>query len=126
MQAMSNRELVNKVLVVDDEKDIGFLMKMLLKSEGYEVIYVQTLAQAKEALKSETFHTVFLDLNLENEYGLDLVPLIRNLDRQPVIAVITAQKEVRVREEVKASDVDFLIEKPFNRNKILQVLVSPH
>lgn len=123
---MSDSENVNRVLVVDDEEDIGFLMKMILKSEGYEVQYVQTLRQARAALETSIFYTVFLDLNLENECGLDLVPTIRNLDYQPIIAVITAQKEGRTREKVKASDVDYLIEKPFNRNKILEVLISSH
>lgn len=125
MYAMSTKEISNKVLVVDDEQDIGFLMKMLLKSEGYEVQYVQTLTQARVAIASNTFHTIFLDLNLENEYGLDLVPAIKSLSNQPQIAVITAQKEPRVRKEVKESEVDFLIEKPFNRTRILEVLVSP-
>lgn len=125
MYAMSDRENSSKVLVVDDERDIGFLMMLLLKSEGYEVQHVQTLSQAKAALESDVFHTIFLDLNLENEYGLDLVPTIRNLESQPKIAVITAQKEAGIREEVRRSDVDFLIEKPFNRKRVLEVMVSP-
>jgi DNA-binding response OmpR family regulator len=123
---MKSSENVNRVLVVDDEEDIGFLMKMILKAEGYEVQYVQTLKQARAALETSIFYTVFLDLNLENECGLDLIPTIRNLDHQPIIAVITALKEGSIREEVEVSDVDYLIEKPFNRNRILEVLVSPH
>jgi DNA-binding response OmpR family regulator len=101
-------------------------MRMLLKSEGYEVVYVKNLTEAKLALKNEDFHTVFLDLNLENEYGLDLVSTIRNQSGRTVIAVITAQKEPRVRRDVEESEVDFLIEKPFNRRKILEVLAPPH
>ncbi|MCZ4407441.1 response regulator [Cryomorphaceae bacterium 1068] len=123
---MSKIESSKKVLVVDDERDIGFLMKILLKSEGYEVQFVQTLDQAKEALERDDFHTVFLDLNLDNEYGLDLVPVIRSFDHQPTIAVITAQKELKIRKEVEDSNVDHLIEKPFNRKRILEVLSPPH
>jgi DNA-binding response OmpR family regulator len=126
MQAMKKTDSLNRVLVVDDERDIGFLMKMLLKSEGYEVKFVQTLDQAKQALERDDFHTVFLDLNLDNEYGLDLVPVIRSLDHQPIIAVITAQKELKIRKEVAESNVDHLIEKPFNRKRILEVLSPPH
>ncbi len=123
---MKKTDSLNRVLVVDDERDIGFLMKMLLKSEGYEVKFVQTLDQAKQALERDDFHTVFLDLNLDNEYGLDLVPVIRSLDHQPIIAVITAQKELKIRKEVAESNVDHLIEKPFNRKRILEVLSPPH
>jgi DNA-binding NtrC family response regulator len=126
MQAMTQKAEQKKILVVDDEEDIGFLMRMLLKSEGYEVVYVKNLTDAKLALKNEAFHTVFLDLNLENEYGLDLVSTIRSQNRRSTIAVITAQKEPGVRKDVEQSDVDFLIEKPFNRMKILEVLSPPH
>ncbi len=126
MQAMTQKAEQKKILVVDDEADIGFLMRMLLKSEGYEVVYVKNLTEAKLALENEVFHTVFLDLNLENEYGLDLVSTIRNQSIRSTIAVITAQKEPGVRKDVEQSDVDFLIEKPFNRRKILEVLSPPH
>ena len=126
MHAMTQKVEQKNILVVDDEEDIGFLMRMLLKSEGYEVLYVKNLAEAKLALKKEIFHTVFLDLNLKNEYGLDLVSTIRNQNTRSTIAVITAQKEPGVRRDVEQSDVDFLIEKPFNRSKILEVLSPPH
>ncbi len=125
MYAISIMEIPKKVLVVDDEKDIGFLMTMMLKAEGYDVRFVQTLNEAKAALRNDTFHMVFLDLNLDHEYGLDLVPEIRNQETPPAIAIITAQKEERVRKDVEASNVDFLIEKPFNKSKILEVLNSP-
>jgi len=123
---MTRKMPQNKILVVDDEEDIGFLMRMLLKSEGYEVVYVKNLSDAKLALKTEIFHTVFLDLNLENEYGLDLVSTIRNQSIRSTIAVITAQKEPGIRRDVERSDVDFLVEKPFNRKKVLEVLSNPH
>ena len=123
---MRRAENLKKVLVVDDEQDIGFLMKILLRPEGYDVYCVRTLAEAREALVENSFHTVFLDLNLENEYGLDLIPVMRSLDYSPIIAVITAQKEPRVRQEVESSKVDYLIEKPFNKTRLLEVLQTPH
>jgi DNA-binding response OmpR family regulator len=111
-----------RVLVVDDEPDIGLLMRMMLESAGYFVEHVQNLSNAKKALSLTHFDTVFLDLNLNGEYGLNLVPSIRAQSKDTLIAVITAQKEPKVREEVLASGVNILIEKPFNRKKILEVL----
>lgn len=122
---MANMERSKRVLVVDDEKDIGFLMTVILKAEGYDVEFVRTLKDARTVLEAGAFDTVFLDLNLDNEYGLDLIPDLQKQDNQPTIVIITAQKEPQVREEIKASDVDFLIEKPFNKSKILKVLRNP-
>jgi DNA-binding NtrC family response regulator len=111
-----------RVLVVDDEADIGFLMKMLLNAEGYEVIYAQSLDQAKEFLKTKGFRTIFLDLNLDHEFGLDLLPFIKAQNQRPTVVVITAQKDPKIFEQVKKSEVDFLIEKPFDKQKILKVI----
>ncbi len=113
-----------KVLVVDDERDIGFLMKMLLVSEGYAVTAVQTLAQAKLALEEDKYFVIFLDLNLSNEFGLDLLPFINNLEYDPCIAVITAQKDKKLIDKVEQSEVDFLIAKPFNKAQILNVVTD--
>lgn len=119
---MNKSEPRKQVLVVDDEPDIGLLMRMMLESAGYFVKHVENLTKAKHALTSNSFDTVFLDLNLKGEYGLDLIPAIRAHGKDTVIAVITAQKEPRIRDEVKSCGVNILIEKPFNRKKILNVL----
>ncbi len=120
----SEYEEEKNVLVVDDERDIGFLMKMLLVSEGYAVTAVQNLSQAKAALQENQYFVVFLDLNLTNEFGLDLLPFINKLEYDPCIAVITAQKDKSLIDKVEESEVDYLIAKPFNKAEILNVVTE--
>lgn len=119
---MNNQLEQKQILVVDDEPDIGLLMRMMLNSAGYRVKHVQNLTNAKEAIDDTAFDTIFLDLNLDGEFGLDLVPYIKSHCEETVIAVITAQKAPEIRKEVKSSGVNILIEKPFNKEKILNVL----
>ena len=59
---------MNKVLVVDDEEDIGILMKAMLKSSRFSVVYASNIGDATKELKTDEFETVFLDLNL-NYFG---------------------------------------------------------
>ena len=67
-----------KILVVDDEEDIGVLMKMILKSAGFGVKHVSSIEQAKHALECEHFDTIFLDLNLNGQFGLYLLPFMED------------------------------------------------
>lgn len=111
-----------KILVVDDEEDIGLLMKVILTHSGYTVLYASNLNEAREILLTKDIHIVFLDLNLGDEYGLSLLPLIRKTNEDANIVVITAQKESRIREDISSSGIKKLIEKPFNKKEILTVL----
>jgi len=113
---------MKKVLVVDDEKDIGLLMKLILKAVDIDVIYVPNIAEAQLALVENKFESVFLDLNLKGELGLDLVPAIKNQSQSTEIFVITAQKDQKLLDQVKKADVEKLIEKPLTRDKIFNAI----
>lgn len=113
---------MHKVLVVDDEEDIGIMMRAMLKSLGYKVDYAGNLSDAIEKLENERFKVVFLDLNLDNEYGLNLVSTIRKTNRDANIVVITAQKGLDVKKDVALNDIDSLIQKPFNKSQIVSIL----
>jgi|SRR5690554_1535211 len=113
---------MNKVLVVDDEEDIGTLMKAMLKSSRFTVVYAGNIDDAISELVNDEFDTVFLDLNLDNEYGLNLVTTIRKTNKEANIVVITAQKQSEIKQEVLSHGIEHLIEKPFNKSQILTAL----
>ncbi len=115
---------MNKVLVVDDEEDIGVMMKAMLKSSKYSVVCANTLLEAQKKLLDHQFKIVFLDINLDNEYGLNLVPAIRETNKDANIIVITAQKGSDIKKELSSSGIQILIQKPFNKKEIINLLES--
>jgi two-component system response regulator RegA len=110
------------ILVIDDERDIGFLMKRILESEGHEVTHVLNLRSALDSLAERSFDLVFLDLNLNGEWGLDLIPHLEESDDSTRIAVITAIRNSETRRELERAGIDIVIQKPFKRAEILEVL----
>lgn len=110
--------------MVDDEKDIGILMKAMLKSSRFIVVYASNIDEATNELMNDAFETIFLDLNLDNEYGLNLVNTIRATNKEANIVVITAQKQSEIKQEVVSHGMEQLIEKPFNKSQILTALGS--
>mgnify|MGYP001103303163 CR=1 FL=1 len=113
---------MKKILVVDDEKDIGLLMKLILKAVNIDVVYVPNLAEAEYALDNHDFESVFLDLNLKGELGLDLIPAIKQQDESTDIFIITAQKDQKLLNKVKKAEIRELIEKPLTREKIFKAI----
>ena len=111
-----------KILVVDDEEDIGVLMKMILKSAGFGVKHFSSIEQAKHALECEHFDTIFLDLNLNGQFGLYLLPFMEDKNKDAQVVVITAQKDDSVLREVSQSGIETLIEKPFTKKEILAAI----
>jgi len=77
-----------RILVVDDEPDIVFMLKVILRSEGFDVIPATSVAEAREQLSSEDPDLVLLDLRLSDGEGWEVLQNLRDegrLDRSPVV-----------------------------------------
>lgn len=105
-----------KILVVDDEEDIGELVKYNLEREGFRVKCVSTGENALLEVSKGEFDLIILDLMLP---GVDGLTVCRNIKRDPETAsipviMLTAKGEesdIVVGLELGASDY---ITKPFS------------
>jgi len=79
-----------QVLVVDDEPDIRELLELTLAKMGLGVDAVDSIAEAKERLKSERYDLCLTDMRLGDGEGLELVRHIATLAADLPVAVITA------------------------------------
>jgi NtrC-family two-component system response regulator AlgB len=106
------------ILVVDDEKNIRKTLSYCLESEGHTVIAV---ADGKEALAEArrfTFDIAFIDLRLERENGLDLIPQLLAETPWLKIVVITANASIETAVEAMRRGAADYIEKPFTSAQI--------
>lgn len=82
---MSSSTLAH-VLVVDDEKNIRATLAMCLGLMGCEVSTAATASGAVRLVQRAPFEIAFVDLRLDSDSGLELVP--RLLAAQPALAII--------------------------------------
>jgi len=61
-----------KILVLDDDPDIGTMIKMMLEYKGYTVTVSDRAIQAKEALRSNNIDLIIMDMLLSGVNGTDL------------------------------------------------------
>jgi two-component system OmpR family response regulator len=114
---MNNRPA--RVLVVDDEDNIAYLMRAALTSEGHDTA---TAATGEEALRLlETFHPdlVVLDVMLPDTDGFDLLPRLRRVNETLPVIFLTARDlaEDRVRGLTIGGD-DYVV-KPFSVEELM-------
>jgi len=105
-------------LIIDDDPGVRQSMRLCLEADDARVMTVGTSAGALEALDRGWFDVVFLDLWLQSESGLAVLPEI--LRRQPGIGVIVitafASFETAV-EAMRLGAVDYL-PKPFTPEQV--------
>jgi len=97
------------VLVVDDEENARTFVGTFLKKKGYEVIEAGTLAEARDKVKKGDGDVVLLDVQLNGEYGLNLLYETAMMSVRPPIIVITGFGNIDMAvDAMKNGATDFL------------------
>ncbi|MBD3386549.1 response regulator [candidate division KSB1 bacterium] len=108
-----------RVLVIDDDKNIGESLKWLLEESGHKVMISMTGKGALETIQRNEFDLTFLDVMLPDINGLDVLNDL--LVKQPELKVVMISGHADLDTAVKATKLgafDFF-EKPLNPEKIL-------
>jgi two-component system OmpR family response regulator len=101
-----------KVLIVDDEVDICFLLSNLLKKKNYQTQSAFDIHQAKLALANYNPSVVFLDNHLTDGLGMNFIPFIKKNYPSTKIIMITAYDDKESKQEAYSNGVDEFISKP--------------
>jgi len=97
------------ILLVDDDKSILRTFRYCLEDAGYAVSTAQTGEQARSRAYAAVFDSCFLDLNLGEESGLDLLPQLREIAPWMRVVMATAQSDVGTAvRAIQAGAVDYL------------------
>ena len=111
------------ILIVDDEKEICFLLAAFLKQMGYNTDYAYSLQEGAEKLSDHGgFDIVFLDLNLPDGLGYKLIPEIKQTNHDAQVVMISAHDSTLQRIKNETEDIDQYMSKPFSRDHIASVL----
>ena len=101
-----------KILIVDDEVDICFLLSNLLKKKNYQTQSAFDIQQAKLALTHYTPCVVFLDNHLTDGLGINFIPYIKEHFPKTKIIMITAYDDKESRRDAFDKGVDDFVSKP--------------
>lgn len=119
--------MAKKIMIVDDEKDVLFLLKVLLEKEGFEVIEAQNgkiayekLTDPKNPIRPDL---IILDVMMPEMDGYTFETKMlesEDLKKIPII-ILTAKGQIRELFEVSAN-VEAFVEKPFDPKKLVSLI----
>jgi two-component system, NtrC family, response regulator AlgB len=111
-----------RLLIIDDEANIRRMTAVALEGMGCETIGAGNRAEALKEMETGAFDVVFLDLKLDGESGLDLLPELLKLAPELQVVVFTAYASVETAvEAMRRGAVDY-VAKPFTPEQIRRVL----
>lgn len=107
-----------RVLIIDDDEDLSFIMAEMLENHGYDAVCAKSSEQAFELLAEKTFHLILLDINLPDATGFELC---RELRRVSTVPVIFASARTSETDRITGFDIggDDYLPKPYSMKELL-------
>ena len=113
------------ILVVDDDELSRRMMKLLLSREGHMVEVAASGMEAFEAIKSQKFDIVFMDLQMPGMDGIETSQKIRKWENggpRTFIVALTASYLPEQGQELFEAGMDNYLSKPFELEHIQRML----
>ena len=106
-------------LIVDDDLSFQLAFAEVVQREGYTIATAPSLREAREELAKNPPHVLFLDLNLPDGSGIDL---LEDLEGHPETVLITGQASVQTAVEALRRGVSDYLTKPVDFARVKMVL----
>ncbi|MFH1227709.1 MAG: response regulator [Planctomycetota bacterium] len=116
-----------KIMVVDDDADIRFILEKFLHKHGYEVATAQTGEEALKYIereKSSPPNLVLLDINMPGMDGILTLKKIKELDSEIGVVMISGLNDMELtRKAAELGSYDYIM-KPFNMEYLEMVVLT--
>lgn len=116
--------MAKTIITVDDSKTIREMVSFTLQTAGYSVIEAIDGKHALEVLSDQKVDLIITDINMPNMDGISLVKNLRSNDNfkfTPILILTTEGDDARKQEGKTAGATGWIV-KPFNPEKLLQVI----
>src|SRR5205809_4615274 len=120
---MANAKKIYRVLVADDQPSVLDALKILLRSEGFEVEVVRSPEVVLESLALRDYDVLLVDLNYARDTtsgseGINLIEKIREMDSQVPVIVMTAWGTIDLAVDAVRRGARDFIQKPWNDEEL--------
>jgi response regulator NasT len=111
-----------RLLVVEDERNVGTTLVERLQREGFRVDWVKSVAEAESALKQGVYDLALLDVGLPDGDGFQVAARVRETSKQTAVVFLTAygNPEDRIR-GLELGAEDYIV-KPFREAELLPAI----
>lgn len=118
MEGSLNMQGNQRILIIEDEKNLSRFVELELRHEGYETKVCSDGRSGLQTAIDESWDAILLDLMLPEMNGLEVVRRLRQVKQTPVI-IMTARDSVMDRVVGLDQGADDYVVKPFEIEEIL-------
>lgn len=112
----------NKILIIDDEINVGLLLSRYLTKNGFEVSNTTTGTSAIEMLENEKFDLILCDYRLDDTDGREILKHVKENYPATGVIIITGYSDIRLAVElIKMGAYDYIV-KPLYPDEILNTV----
>ncbi|MBW1895330.1 MAG: sigma-54-dependent Fis family transcriptional regulator [Deltaproteobacteria bacterium] len=115
---MSERK--EKILVVDDDRNILHVIQMRLVSGGYHVTMTTAGEEALKLAEKEPFDLALIDLKLNGQDGIQLMESIHHINPHIPVIILTAHGTIKTAVHAMKKGAYSYLTKPFDGHELLQ------
>lgn len=115
-----------RILIIEDDTDVGAVFEYALKKAGYQVTLVSTVARGLGVIFQQMPDVIILDLLLPDMNGLDLVRYVRKqktVKRVPMLVVSSATAGFQMQQALDAG-ADMFMGKPLAVEELLKAVAE--
>ncbi len=110
------------VLVIDDDEAISESIATFLEAKGYSVMITNIGAEGLRLAAASQFPLILSDIYIDRVTGIDILKAAKRADPNCAVILMTAKGSVRTTVEAEAEGVFDYLPKPFELNRLLEVL----
>jgi two-component system response regulator (stage 0 sporulation protein F) len=114
--------MTNRILLVDDEDTLRYVLRETLIDEGYSVDVANDGFQALERVKLKSYDLLITDIKMHGMDGLQLIREIKRNGSHLKIVIITAYGSLEMVKEAARLGVVEFVSKPFKMQEIKDVI----
>ena len=122
--ASSEMERAKKILVVDDESGIRFLLSEVLLNKGFEVSLASDGQESLDKLEQDHFDLVVTDINMPRLDGVAMLKRMKRTGRDEKIIIMTGNPADQRLLDKGLPHVESHLFKPFGIENFLNVVTA--
>lgn len=107
-----------KLLIVEDNEQLVEEIATFLQENNFVTEYALTFASAKDKIEIYKYDLVILDLSLPDGDGLALIPVIKSMNAETAIIVLTAKDALDSKVKGLEEGADDYLTKPFHKAEL--------
>ena len=113
-----------KILIIEDEGDICFLLNLMLKKDNVEIEHANTLTQAKIYLKEQNPDLLIIDNKLPDGKGVNHIAEMKAAYPSLKIVMISGHSDASDKANALKNGADRFVAKPFTKEQIQTTLAE--